>query len=152
MNRFIRLNIVIIPAKEVAENAIEISQRLSEIGETGFVLDRKSFHPHITCYSPEFPSKNIDRIVSKLERISEKFGKFQVVLEKLKVKSESNFFSVEIALKKNRKIDGLHRIIIERLNPLREGYLREKYKNPEYINKFPENRRKLMKKIMHVKP
>jgi 2'-5' RNA ligase len=62
MAEYIRLNIAIIPSREVAEAVIGLSEKLSGSGKPGFVLDGRDFIPHITCYSPEFPSRKKEKI------------------------------------------------------------------------------------------
>ncbi|MCH7641024.1 2'-5' RNA ligase family protein [Patescibacteria group bacterium] len=147
MSEYLRLNIAIIPPEEVAIAAIKLSQELSKLGKASFILDGRDFHPHVTCYSPEFPVKNLDKIVARLETLAKEYRAFENKLEGF-VPTPEDPGTVEVKLKKSKEIDELHRKIIKELNPLREGHLREKYRRPDFPLKFPEDRRELMTKIM----
>src|SRR3989344_6417882 len=148
MERFVRLNVAVIPPKNVSDFAIEISKKFSRDLETEFALDGKEFNPHITCYPVEYPQRNLLKVSEYVESIAGEDRKFLVNLTGLEISQEGNAFSVGIAVVKNKEIDNLHRGIIEKLNPLREGHLREVYKNPNYIEKFPPDKREIMKKIL----
>lgn len=148
MDEYIRLNIAIIPSREVAEAVIGLSQNLADNGKPGFILDGKDFIPHITCYSPEFPSRNKKKILQRLSKLTDNLKKFDITFKGLIITKEDNNYGVEVSIAKDEKIDKLHRLVIRKLNPLREGHLREKYKDPEYIKKFPYAKRELMKKIL----
>lgn len=147
MSKYIRLNIAIIPPQKVANAAIELSQELSKMGKVSFILDGRNFHPHVTCYSPEFPAKNLDKITARLEALSKEYRAFENQLEGLKQTWEDPG-GVEVKLQRSKHIDELHRKIIKELNPLREGRLREKYRHSDYPLKFPEERRELMTRMM----
>lgn len=148
MDKYVRLDIAIIPSREVAEAVIGLSEKLSGNGKPGFVLDGKDFIPHITCYSPEFPSRNKKKIFQRLSKLTSNLKKFEITFKGLKITEEDNYCGVVVSIAKDEKIDKLHRLIIKKLNPLREGHLREKYKDPEYIKKFPHAKRELMEKIL----
>ena len=64
---FVRLNVALNPSKLVAETAIAMSRELGQKFESHFVLDGAQFRPHVTIYSPEFPSENLERIVEAVE-------------------------------------------------------------------------------------
>ena len=147
MSEYLRLNIAIIPLEEVAIAAIELSQELSKLGKASIILDGRDFHPHVTCYSPEFPTKNFNQIVELLSKLAEETKSFENKLDGF-VPTPEDTGTVEVKLKKSKEIDELHREIIKELDPLREGHLREKYRRPDFPLKFPEDRRELMTKIM----
>jgi len=147
VSEHLRLNIAIIPPEKVAIAAIELSQELSKLGKASFILDRRNFHPHVTCYSPEFPVKNLGKIAARLEALAKEYRAFENKLEGF-VPTLVDPGGVEVKLKKLKEIDELHRKIVKELNPLREGHLREEYRRPDYPLNFPEDKRELMTKIM----
>ncbi len=66
---FTRVNIAVRPPEEVIEEAIKISNEISKEAEPFFILDDDTFFPHITIYSPEYPAKNLDKVLETVEKI-----------------------------------------------------------------------------------
>ena len=142
MTEYIRLNIAIIPPEKVAIAAIELSKELSKPGKVSFILDGKNFHPHVTCYSPEFPTKNLDKIFGSIEELAHNFKSFSC--DFLELQTHDGYIDIEAQL--NREFKQLHETIIEKLNPLREGHLREKYTVEENLQSLTEEQRQNIQK------
>jgi len=145
---FIRLDTAIIPSSDVEKKAIELSRFFSDQGETFFTLDKKDYLPHITLYSVEYPTENLQKIFNVLKDFASSHKNFDIDLPELVMDDSEGFPGIEIRVKKTKQLDDFHREVIDVLNPLREGHLREKYKNPEYVKKFPAKSRKLMSEIL----
>jgi len=139
---FIRLNVVFKLPKSVAKKAISLSREISKNNEALFVLDGIRFHPHITIYSPEYPAKNLDKILQKVEEIVNKTKKPTLVFKK--TDAHKGFIGIEFnCLTEIKKI---HEMIVAELNPLREGHIREKYTNNDYkVGLVPEQQENIKK-------
>lgn len=122
-DKFIRINIAVKPLELVAQQAIEISQKLSDKSKAYFVLDGKNYFPHLTIYSPEFPQNRLEDVLGTIENICAGMNSFESSF--LDIQSHDSYVDVEVEL--NDSFQNLHKIIVEKLNPLREGHLREKY-------------------------
>lgn len=133
-----RLNVVIKPNREVEEYAIKVSKKLAEKGNVLFVLDGIDYFPHLTMYSPDFPENSYGEMVRNLRGISAKYSVFKVKFTLFD--SEDGYIGINID--NNELVKSLHADIVNTLNPLRKGILREKYQDPEYVEKLSENQQK----------
>lgn len=129
-----RFNIALIPDKEAFEYAVKASNILSKLEKYHYILDGENFFPHITLYSPEFPYRNLDKIIKELRNISKSFEPIEIKFSE--VKSIRNYAGVDI--QKNISIYSLHEKIVDKLNPLREGILRDKYKNKDVLETYSQ--------------
>jgi 2'-5' RNA ligase len=127
-----RFNIALIPNKELFEYAIKISNNLSKLGKYLFILDGKNYFPHITVYSPEFPKRNLNKIIKNVEKVSKNFKPFQIKFTECKFVDDYAGIDVQ----SSKQIYSLHEKIIDCLNSLREGVLRDKYKNKDVLINF----------------
>ena len=132
-----RLNIAIMPNKEIFEYAIQVSSEFSKRARTLFTLDGKNFFPHITIYSPEFPEKNVLKVIKEVSTI---------ITSKKRFLSEFTFPDKELGywainVRRNAKLHELHREILHKINYLRDGVLREKYSNAKYFDSLSEEKR-----------
>lgn len=122
-DKFIRLNTVFKVPTQVAQKAINLSQEIAQTHKTFFVLDGINFHPHITIYPPEYPESNIDQVLNIVKEVARNSKKI-----KFTFKTIDNFQgSIGVCFKLSPEIQSLHEKLVKKLNPLREGHLREKY-------------------------
>lgn len=128
--RFIRLNTAFVPPEEVSERTIELSKTVSASAEAYFVLDGINFYPHITIYPPEYPEENIPKVLETVEKVSRFLGPLKFRFKK--VNSGQGYLGV--AFEGSSEILQTHEKIVSALNPLREGRIRDKYK--EYRMEF----------------
>lgn len=131
-DKYVRINVAVKPPKDISDKAIKISKSLSEKSKAYFVLDGKNYYPHLTIYSPEFPKKSLDKILDQIEAITSGTKTFGCRL--LDLHTHDGYIDVEAELSSQFK--KLHETIIEKLNPLREGHLREKYTVEENLMKL----------------
>jgi hypothetical protein len=122
-SEYIRLNIALISPININQQAIKISRDIGSRFATSFILDNEIYHPHLTVYSPEFPSKNVDKIFAAIQFVIEKHQ--PLTCQPIKINSHYGFIDVEIELSK--QIRDFHEEIVKTLNPLRENYLKDKY-------------------------
>lgn len=66
-----RLNIVFIPPKEIADYAAGLCLKIKEGSEISFLLDGINNFPHITIYQLVVPENNMERLVGKLDKITQ---------------------------------------------------------------------------------
>lgn len=136
-DEFVRVNIAVKPSEVVAKQAIEISQKLSDKSKAYFVLNGQNYFPHLTVYSPEFPKNKLDGVLGTIESICAITKSFESPF--LDIQSHDGYIDVEVEL--NDSFRNLHNIIVEKLNPLREGHLREKYTVEENLIDLSESQR-----------
>lgn len=138
MSDFIRINVAFGLPKEVFQEAVGLSNEVSNEGTTIFILDGVEFYPHITIYSPEYPRKNVDNVLSTVKEVVQTLSPVKFEFEK--VKGSQGY--VGIGFKLTEVIKDMHKLIVDRLNPLREGHLREKYKEgSDYHIDFSEEQK-----------
>ena len=126
----IRLNTAFIPPEEVSEKVIELSKAIGGSSETYFVLDGIQFYPHITIYPPEYPGEKVSEVLETVEQVSKSFS--PIKFKYSRIGSLQGY--VGISLENTLEIKAIHQQIVEALNPLREGRIREKYS--EYQMQF----------------
>ena len=124
---FIRLNTAFIPPKEVSEEVIELSKVIGNQADAYFVLDGINFYPHITIYPPEYPEKNVPRVLEVIEGlvslIRPRFN--SIAFKFTKTKLGQGYFG--LVFEHSVEIQRVHEEIVQALNPLREGRIRDKY-------------------------
>jgi len=142
-DNFVRINIAFMPPKEVVDLAMRLSSKISQKADAFFVLDGKNFYPHITIYSPEFPAKNLDWILSDVEDLSKKISSVKFKFSKMA--PERGWIGIEAEL--SEEIKNIHSEIIKSLNPLREDHLREK--DLANLENLTEEKRNILQKYGH---
>ncbi len=140
-NKFIRLNIAFKLPKNVAERAIALSRGISQNNEESFVLDSIQFHPHITIYSPEYPGKNLDKVLEKTAEIARNTEKVNLISKG--ISSGQGFISVKFDY--TPELKKIHEEVVLKLNPLREEHLRKKYTADDYKMRFTSEQQKNIK-------
>ena len=128
MSTFIRLNTAIIPPKQVSDFALDISHKLAQRYNIHFELNTINCFPHITVYPPEYPESNMDTILAAVDSTVSKIRSFVLEIESVEVTDGW----IGLHFSKNESIINLHVALIEALNPLRRGRIREKYTKQTY--------------------
>jgi len=110
-------DVVLLPPKDIAQEAIYLSKLIAEKFPVEFVLDGKTKYPHVTLYQLEIPDKNLDRVKNKLDRI---FHKQKKITNQL-----TNFSNYETFISwdshKTQNLYDLHQKVVDQLNVLRDG-------------------------------
>ncbi len=142
-SRYLRLNVVFKPPKEIFDKAIFLSQEIGKNNEVFFILDGIQFHPHMTIYSPEYPESNLNKILEIVEEIRKNTS--PVNFQFKKVSGGQGFISVEF--NHSSRISSLHKEIVKKLNALREGHIRSKYQEgSDYHMIFSSEQKENIKK------
>lgn len=134
----IRLNTALIPNKEANDESIRLSKAITDVVECEFVLDGKLFFPHVTLYSPEYPVSSTTQILKLVEKVSQSQKIIRLRNSQLKLSLDGG---VGLMLKRNKTIDNFNNIIVDKLNPLRKGVLREKYLDKSVLDSFNSEQR-----------
>ena len=121
--KFIRLNTAFIPPGEVSGRAVELSKAVGELAETYFILDGVNFHPHITIYPPEYPEENILKVLAVTEELSVSLSSIRFKFKEI----DSGQGYLGLAFEPSDEIQQIHEKIVNALNSLREGRIRDKY-------------------------
>jgi 2'-5' RNA ligase len=137
---FRRLNTIFIPDENFQKQVLALAAKIFKDKEEIFHIDNKSYFVHLTIYSPEYPLTNIREVISRVNEIAKGIEKFKLLF--------GDFSRVDgyvgINFRKTEEVTGIHKKILRKLNPLREGRIREKY--PDLIKKgvYPPEQVKLI--------
>jgi 2'-5' RNA ligase len=112
------LNIAILPSEKIIEQAIKMSQKVSDEVGSRFTLKQKTLIPHITVYQAQYPSKNIDRLKNIVEDFALKTELFDIKLNQIAVSHGTFLFW---NCEKSPILQDLHEKVVKLANPLREG-------------------------------
>jgi len=115
MEKFIKLNIAIIPSKQISDLAIDLSKELSKKYKTEFILGNRRNHPHVSLYHLDVLAKEIGRIGDCVERAVRAQKQFQVNLEKPALFFEDLWAMFPVV--NNNILDQFHKSIINGLSP-----------------------------------
>lgn len=121
---FREIRTVLLPDKNLLEKSLALARNLSTSDGLRFVIDNNNFIPHVTLYDAEFPESNFEKLLD----MGEDLGK----LLPLDLTFDKFFYGwdgyVAIFFKKTNQIYNFHKLVLEKLNPLRNGHQRNKYK------------------------
>lgn len=123
-NGFVRLNTTLKPPPGVAEAVIVLSKDVDKEHTAFFVLDDKHFFPHVTVYSPEYPRREQAEVLSRVEKLAASTPK--LTLKYVHATSSQGYIGLQLA--STDSVRSLHEQLVEKLNPLRGGRLRDKYR------------------------
>lgn len=139
MDRKIIVNVAFNIANPLHDQIIAISAEIKEKFDTMWYVDDQRYHLHFPVYLFAAPERNRDKIKGKA-------GEYARGIEQVVVKTRSLMSTgsglVMIDFELTPEIYDIHKKAVEMFNPLREGYLRDKYDDPEKIRELaPEDRR-----------
>lgn len=121
---------------------LKLARLIADKRSVYFYTDGRKFLPHITIHTLEFPLKNIKAAYEEVEKVALNLKPMDLIFKK--VYTGWGYIGVEFT--KTEQIDNFHKLIIENLNPLREGRLREKYETEISENKYPKKQVKYIGK------
>jgi hypothetical protein len=119
----IPVNVVLLPSDELANEAIKASELLAKFG-TLFTLKDGSYFPHVSTYMLQLKAADLSKTVELLSDIAHNTSGFS--LRATRYYQAKGFTDIEY--QKTREIDGLQDLVVNALNPIRDG-MREKDKN-----------------------
>lgn len=121
----------------IVKNSLEIRDKYG----SDWYIDENKYHLHFPMYLISIPEKNIDRL-------NEYALKLLTECRKIDVVSNGLFYNhgglIMIRFDYNQDILNLHEKVVEIFNPLREGFLRDKYRDPELLAKLGSKERQYL--------
>lgn len=117
------ISITVLPDEKINSAVLSLNQTLSKKIKIAPIDFTDTEFAHVSLYNATFPDYNLSDIKNTLNIIFQNAKTLELVPEKIKYKY--NFIS--IVFKKTDNISNLQDVIIDRLNPLREGMLQSKY-------------------------
>ena len=125
MRNDIPLSVYVYVPKLLCKNIYTISEKLSKKVESKFSYTKNIYRPHFTLSFGLFPQKNVERVTDIIRSIT--FSPFRIFADNVSI-DKGGFFKY-VPSQGYENVCALHEEILEKLNPLREGVLREKYQN-----------------------
>lgn len=120
------LNIAILPDRKTQQQAILLSQKISDSYPTFFTLNETTLLPHITVYQAHFPQENIGKVNQAVEKVLRDYNSFVLNLQGVSVSHET-FIFWDCA--KIQILESLQKDVIESVNMLRNGLVLPHLKN-----------------------
>ncbi len=122
-----RLNVIVYLDIVAYNEAIDFSTICNKFAETNFVLDGKKCFPHITLYFPNYPTNILPKIKDILSNVANNTNAFKLKFKDTTIaKIDGGIFA---NYEQNDEGIRLKDLVVNLLNPLRNGLIREKYKN-----------------------
>ena len=121
--------------------AVSLSEDVIKIISREYSVDVTKAIPHISIYGAEFPFKDYSKITDIVGKIAKKISKFNIKVFTLK---SDNGYLLWPVKDSNGELEKLHLEIIEKINPLRNGLLRDKFLKSDYLNSLPSQQRNLV--------
>ncbi len=119
-NDSVSLNIALLPDQNTRLKAIELSKKLNNNLPTNFVLNEADLLPHLTIYQAHYPTKNIEKIESKIEEMLKEIKPFQMKMKGFWATPQGNVWWNSEELE---PMASLQKKAMEKCNDLREGLI-----------------------------
>ncbi len=116
----ISLNIAILPNEEIRNQSIALSNKLSSVVDSHFVLDGKNFHPHFTVYQAHYPASNLDKLRTAVREVAQSLTGLEITMSNYKISHETFVFW---SCDKTEELIHVQTEVIAIANPLREGLI-----------------------------
>ena len=114
----IAIDIVLLPSKEMVDNAIKLNKKIALHGKTEFELNTTNRVPHITLSMSCIEESNLNKIKNILSDISKNYSTFHLTIENFRIenlKDDKKYISLNI--QDNAEIKKLHKEIMTKLQP-----------------------------------
>lgn len=118
------INIALIPPPAVINKAVTLAKPYTSLSPD-FNIDNNDVL-HLTLYYSDFPAANIKKIILELTNILAKEKPVRLVFNH--IRHDAEYLSLDF--ERSERIADLHLRILKRINPYREGHLRDKYLPP----------------------
>jgi len=122
----VRLNTILYPNKEDCDYFVKMANSSKKFGDTYVALDNVNFFPHITLYFPEYPIDVLDKVLEHVKKIANTTNAVTLTLESVTGDIDGGIF---VNYKISKEALDLKKKVIKELNPLRDGIIRDKYKD-----------------------
>jgi 2'-5' RNA ligase len=143
--KFIKINIAIKPPEKVAEKVMAANSETGNKYKVDFALDGINYYPHLTLYHVECPEKNLENIFQTLEKLLPKLGRIKLAFREVGREQ----ISVSVYFSLSQEIRDFHEKIIEKINPLRDGRIRDKYRELGQVSNLTSEQKENILKYGH---
>ncbi|HEX7041984.1 MAG TPA: 2'-5' RNA ligase family protein [Patescibacteria group bacterium] len=110
-------NIVILFDDALTQEFINLSEKINKKVPSDIVLNKADMHPHATLYTTNFPEENEKKVIDKLQEITAHLNPFSMTFSKPVVDMLGVWINADII----PELQQVHEIIVDGLNPFREG-------------------------------
>lgn len=124
--KLITVGVALAVPDEMGNKVEEIKDEVSKSSAIRNIVPHEAFDvPHVTLYIACFPLVNLARVLAAIESVSQTSLRVTLSPESVNVKGKF----VAVSFHKNSDVVGVHEKLVEALNALREGNIREKYRD-----------------------
>lgn len=110
-----------------SETAIEMSHQINRLSPVESLLDQKSQPPFVRLYETVFPVANGSKVAEAAAKIADAAVPVYMKWNGMEIATHNLIIWGVL----NDALDRLHRTVLESLNPLRDGYYKQKYRSDE---------------------
>lgn len=113
----------------IRSEVVKLNKKLAEENKVRFVSEFTTFTPHITIYQAEFPKENKKKVLEVIKLLVE--STTEIFFASSKPSTKGGY--VAISFEKSEEIEDFHKYVVEKLNLLREGNIKNSYKESMQI-------------------
>jgi len=117
-----RRDIILLLDKESERKALALAAQIKVEGENTFKIDNQKYFAHVSLYFPYLPEENLENVEQIVKKIAASTERFALSVNGL----EAADSSIAIQFRKINILEKLHETIVETVNPLRNGAIRDK--------------------------
>lgn len=141
------INIAFNISDPLKSKIIELSECIRDRHGSDWWVDDDRYHLHLPLYLFECPEHNLDRLVEESKNFAGSLRRIEVVVDSL-FHNGKGLIMVDFSTPK--QLYNYHVKALGVYNPIREGMLREKYRDTEYLKSLPEEDRHKIEKYGHL--
>lgn len=119
--------------------AIILSSDIKKKYEVEYTLDNHMRPPFVRLYETVFPEENKQKLINAIINIAKESPPIEMNWGSLETETHNVIMWGEL----NENLYNFHKMVLAALNPLREGYFKQKYSNHALLS--PEEEASLMK-------
>jgi hypothetical protein len=125
----------------ICSSVIEASEKLAIGHSSWYVLSKAQFPPHMTLWIGYIPNSNIGGFVAEVTLLVHDKPAISLQFES-PIVEDGGYAAIPIV--RSDALVGLHRLLLERLDRFRDGYIPDKYLTS--LDKYPSDQRDSIKK------
>jgi len=120
--------IYIPPSQEISDliEKVNIKLRENHPSNTYIPLYKGKWHCHLMVYLSPMPSENEESIIDVVQKLTKEVSPFKVELRDLNY-ADSNYLYIGVNEDARIKLESIHNKLVEKLSPLRDQTIKEKY-------------------------
>lgn len=111
-------NVVITFNDSLSEEFIKLSSKIVQAVSSSIILNKDNQIPHMTLYMTKYPERNVESVIELITKIAKEVKPFNIIFEQIYCHTTGTIF---IDPRPNKDLTSLHSLLVDQLNPLREG-------------------------------